>query len=345
MRAGLLIEPGQIAVQEVQRPEPGPGEVVVRVRAALTCGTDLKAYLRGHPQIPWGSPFGHEFAGEVAATGPGVSDFAVGDAVMAVHSAPCGDCFWCGRGQGNLCPAVMQSKILGAYAEYIRVPAHIVRQNMFHKPAALPFVEAALLEPLSCVVYGLQQVPLQGADTVLIIGAGAIGLLHLLVLRARGVERVVISGRRPYRLDLARRLGAAAVFDAARPDAATGVRRLVADLSQGRGADLVIECTGRPEVWQQSVDFVRRGGHVVLFGGCPGGSQVVFDTGRLHYDQITLHSPFHFTPAAVAEAHRLLAQGRVQGGALITASFGLADVARVFQLLQTADCVKYALVV
>lgn len=341
LRANLLLRPGEVAMREVETPRAGPGEVLVRVRAALTCGTDLKAFLRGHPQIPMPGPFGHEFSGEIAAVGPGVRGFREGDAVMAVHSAPCGDCYWCRRGQENLCETVMGTKVLGAYAEYIKLPAHIVRQNLFEKPGSLPFEEAALLEPLACVIYGLGQILVRPDDAVLLIGAGAIALLHVLVLRAMGCSRVVVAGRRPYRLNLARELGAGPVLDVEREE----VRENVLEATAGRGADVVIECTGRPEVWEQAVSLVRRGGQVVLFGGCPKGTTVAFDTARLHYDQISLVSPFHFTPAAVRRAYQLLAGGKIRAGRLITDSLPLDKLAQAFALLQESrDCVKYALI-
>ncbi|HWJ03186.1 MAG TPA: alcohol dehydrogenase catalytic domain-containing protein, partial [Verrucomicrobiae bacterium] len=314
MRANLLVSPGRLAMQDIDIPQPGPGQVLVRVKAALTCGTDLKAFLRGHPQIPMPGPFGHEFSGVVAAVGEGVSKFKVDDEVMSVHSAPCGDCYWCEHGQGNLCESIMESKVLGAYAEYVLVPAHIVEQNMFIKPDNLSFPEAAILEPLACVVYGLQRVPVRHTDTVLVIGAGAIGLLFLQTLLARDVSTVIMAGRREYRLKLAREIGASRVIDVTSQD----IKEVVEQETSGRGADLVIECTGKPEVWEQATGFARRGGHVLLFGGCPKGTSVTFDTARLHYDQITLHSPFHFDPGAVEEAFVMLRDEKVKPGGLIS---------------------------
>lgn len=321
-------------------PEPGPGEVVVAVRAALTCGTDLKAYLRGHPQIPMPGPFGHEYAGVVSAVGEGVTQFTVGEAVMGVHSAPCGACYWCDRSQGNLCPDVMRSKVLGAFAEQLRIPAHIVRQNLFPKPAHLRFEEAALLEPLSCVVYGLAQVPVGPHDTVVLIGSGPIALLFLAVLKARGVQAVVMSGRRAERLAAAQAMGADVVCDASRDD----LGRIVTDHTQGRGADVVVECTGQVPVWQEAVGLARRGGHVVLFGGPPPGTQVAFDTHRLHYDQMTLHSPFHFTPEAVREARELLISGHLKLRPLVSERLPLAQTQVAFERLRAGDGIKFNLV-
>lgn len=340
MQASVLVEPGLIEIREVERPVAGTGDVVVRIRTALTCGTDLKAFRRGHPLMPMPTLFGHEFAGDIVETGEGVSAFAVGDPVMSVHTAPCGRCDLCRRGQENLCEAAMETKILGAYAEYIRVPAAVVNSNMYKKPAHLSYAEAAILEPLSCVVYGMGLTEVRPDDPVVIIGAGAIGLLHVMVVRAMGAKRVIVSGHHPYRLALARDIGADVVIDSETENAA----RRIAEETDGRGAPLVIECTGQPSVWEESVQVAGRGGTVILFGGCPKGTTVTLDTARLHYDQITLQGAFHFTPGAVQRAYRLLAERRIDVTPLITAQRPLHDLPAVFQHLMTGACIKYAIV-
>jgi L-iditol 2-dehydrogenase len=166
MRANVLLKPGTIEMQHLPIPDPEPGGVVVRVMTALTCGTDLKAFLRGHPKFPTPTLFGHEFAGVIAKVGKGVTRFKEGDVVMSTHSAPCGACYYCRRGQENLCDTIMSTMVLGAYAEYIHIPERIVRQNMYPKPESLSYREAALMEPLACVVHGLEEVPIREDDTV-----------------------------------------------------------------------------------------------------------------------------------------------------------------------------------
>jgi L-iditol 2-dehydrogenase len=340
MLAHLLVEPGKIAFQEVETPVPGPGEVVVRVSAALTCGTDLKAFLRGHPKMPMPTLFGHEFAGDIAAAGKDVREFREGDAVMAVPTAPCKSCYYCRRQQENLCTTIMDTMVLGAYAEYVKLPAPIVETNMFRKEDSIDYAEAALLEPLSCVVHAIERLAVRPDDRVLIIGAGAISLLHLLVLKSRGVEQVIILGRRQHRAQAAIDLGASVLLAA---DAASA-RAQVLEATGGLGADVVIECTGQPAVWEQAVHYVRRGGTVVLFGGCPTGTRVTFDTGRLHYDQISLVSPFHFTPRDVRRAFRMLSERRIDGRPLISGTFTFPELHQVLALLQQGQGIKYALV-
>jgi L-iditol 2-dehydrogenase len=340
MRANLLIKPGQIELREIETPSPRAGEVVVKIHVALTCGTDLKTFLRGHPKFPLPALFGHEFSGEVSSVGRGVQNFREGDQVMSVPSGPCGRCYYCKRGQENICDAAMANYALGAYAEFIKVPATVVAQNMFTKPQDLSFQEAALLEPLACVLHGLSLLKLREDDTVVVIGAGAIGLLHLLALRAFGVHKVIMLGRRAYKLKLAQALGAYRVIDTTE-----GLSRdLILDVTEGRGADIVIECTGNPTVWESAVNMVRRGGEVVLFGGCKQGSTVTFDTQRLHYDQVTIRSPFHLTRTSVRQAYDLLAEKQLTGSCLITDTYPLDQLNEVFSLLQRGDCIKYAVI-
>jgi L-iditol 2-dehydrogenase len=334
----MLAAPGRLEWQNMVVAPPGPGEVLLQVRAALTCGTDLKTYHRGHPKIPLPAPFGHEFSGVVLAAGPGAR-FAPGDAVMAVHSAPCLACFYCRGGQENLCEQLMASKVLGAFAEQILLPAHIVACNVHPKPAHLSFAEAAFLEPLACVVHGAQVQPMRPGEVLLILGAGPIGLLHLLLARTRGVARVIVAGRREKRLAMARQLGADKVIDVNQSD----ILEAVAAATDGRGVDQVIECTGHPQAWEISPQLVRKGGRILLYGGCPGGTRVQFDAGRLHYDEITLQGAFHFTPQAVRQAFELLASGTIKVSPLISGHFPLAQLPHVLTLLTRGEGMKYAL--
>ncbi len=339
MKSYILAAPGEVECAEMPSPAPGPGEMLVDIRAALTCGTDLKTYRRGHPKIPLPSPFGHEFSGTVAAIGEGVDDFAVGDAVMAVHTAPCGECFYCAAGQENLCESIMETKVLGAFSEQILLPSHIVERNVFAKPDGLSFEEAAFLEPLACVVYGDRVQQIRPGETVVIVGAGPIGLLFLLLVKARGARGIVL-GKRESRLQLARELGAELVVDVEQEVPIPLIRKL----TEGRGADQVIECTGRPAVWESTLQMVRKGGRILLYGGCPGGTEVRFDTGRLHYDEIRLDGVFHFTPAAVAEARELLVSGTVDVAPLISGRYPLDELEVALERLLKGDGLKYALV-
>lgn len=340
MRSWVLLEPGRLELREVEPPRPQPDGIVVRVRRALTCGTDLKTYLRGHPKFSLPGVFGHEFSGEVSAVGRDVAGWREGEPVMVAPTAPCGHCYWCERDQENLCPQVMAKMVLGAYSEYVAVPGHVTRTNVYRKPDSLDFAEAALLEPLSCVVHAQKQLSLRPDDTVVLIGAGAFALLHLLLLRARGVERVIVVTRGERRAEGARRLGANTVVTGG----IDGCAQLVRGASGGRGADVVIECTGQTAVWEAAPGLCRAGGTAVLFGGCPAGSKALFDTGRLHYDQVRLVSPFHFTPRDVREAYELLTGGGLGAARIISGELPLGELPAALQRLREGEGCKFALV-
>jgi L-iditol 2-dehydrogenase len=328
MMHGLILEaPGNIQYKELPIPEPGPGEILLKVKAATTCGTDLKAFLRGHPQIPMPGVFGHEYSGIVAAVGEG-APFAIGDAVMGVHSAPCQTCYWCYRGQENLCESIMATKVLGSYAEYLLIPERIARLNVFPKPAGLSFEQASLLEPLSCVAQGIENLKPDADDRVLIIGPGAIGLMFVAALKHIGVHDVTLSGRNKERLEVGQKLGAKSIYNG--------------DLEQLRDSfDIVIECTGSVEIWERSLDYAIRGGTVMLFGGCPAGTKACFDTRRLHYDQINLISPFHFGTSAVRLARRWLMEPTMDLSPLLSDERSLADATSVFEDLRNGKGLKY----
>ncbi len=346
MKQVVLEKPGCLVVRDVAQPAPGPGDVLIEVRAALTCGTDLKAFRRGHPKFPCPTPFGHEASGVVVARGQGVTSFEVGDALMTANSGPCGSCFWCRSDEENLCETLTDELLLGAYAQYLLIPARILRRNVFRKPDEMSFEQAALLEPLSSVCFGLGRIPsrkLRGSATVLLLGSGPIAMLWLRALQAHGAERVIVAGRRPARLETARRMGALATV--ASGEAPEGeLDAVIADLTGGRGCDAVIECTGQPQVWEQAADHARRGGSVVLFGGCASGTRVAFDTSRLHYDGVEISSPFHFRPRDVAEARRLLGLRGIDWSPLVSGRVSLDEVPRLFTHLGDGGEMKIAVV-
>jgi L-iditol 2-dehydrogenase len=339
-RQARLLEPGRLELCSYDLPHPGPGAVLIKVACALSCGTDVKTFRRGHPMWHLPAPFGHEFSGVIAEVGEGVEGFKSGDAIMAAPTAPCAECFFCHRGQENLCSRAIGRMVMGAYADYLLVPDHVVARNMFLKPDHLPFEEAALLEPLACVVHAQETAQPQSSETVLIIGAGAFGLLHLLMLKAAGVREVIVAGRGADRLRWAGELGADRVIDAA--DA--GAEATIAALNEGHGPDLVIECTGQIAGWRDAFARVRRGGRVVFFGGCPAGTALSVDTRRMHYDNLTLLAPFHFRPRDVRRACELLADGSLGAGRIINARRRLSELAQVFTLLEQGAALKCAVI-
>lgn len=337
MRQAVLREPRHIELVTCPVPDPGPGEVVLRVRAALTCGTDLKTYRRGHPKVPFG-PFGHECAGDVVAAGRGVRTVHEGDAVVPTPTAPCGQCASCLAGRHNLCERQFEGIVLGAYADYLLVSEKVAATNLLGKPSGLSYIEAAFLEPLSCVVHAWDRLRPAPVEQVAVVGLGGIGLLHVRMAKAMGA-RVVAVGRRAERLALATRLGADAVVDTERDDIGQQIR----EASGGRGPDLVIECTGHPRMWVEVAGWARRGGRVLLFAGLAAGAQVAFDATRLHYDEVDIINSFHYRPSDVEEAHRLLATRVIDVRPIISGVRDLLSIVDVFASLDRGNGVKYAI--
>lgn len=335
MRQAVLRAPREIDLVERPTPVPGPGEVVVRVRAALTCGTDLKTYRRGHPLLPFG-PFGHEASGEVAAVGEGVEGFAPGHAVAFVHTAACGRCGPCRAGRENHCAALFDEMALGAFGDYLRLPAPVVRRHLFPKPQSLSHIEAAFLEPLACVVHAWRRLGALNGARVAVVGVGVAGLLHVGEARRRGLE-VIALGRRAQSLALARQAGARHVVDTTQDDPASALRDLTGD-----GPEIVIECTGAPEIWRAAPSWVASGGRVLLYGGLPGGSEPAFDATRLHYGEVDLISAFHYRTDDVHEALGLLTSGAVRPAALVTGVRPLTQIRQVFHDLDSGIGLKFA---
>ncbi|MFV0430233.1 MAG: zinc-binding dehydrogenase [Arachnia sp.] len=292
-----------VHVQDVPIPEPGPGEVVIRNKVALTCGTDVKMYMRGYRFNP-PHPMGHEAAGVIVSVGEGVTRWREGDRVVAHNTAPCSMCYWCKRGQQSLCSNLINN--IGAYAECWRIPAPIVRQNMFAIPAEMSFEQAALTEPFSCAVYGVSQVPIELGDQVVVNGCGPIGLMFIRLAVIRGA-RVIATDVSPTRLQVAARLGASqGLLITEGMDQAAAIQALTDD---SRGVDLGIEATGLPQVWQSTFNTVRPGGTALFFGGAKSGSSVTLDATKLHYEQITVKGVYHTTPLHVSQAFELLKMG------------------------------------
>jgi L-iditol 2-dehydrogenase len=270
MTAAVLYGKEDLRLEQTPVPRAEAGEVVVKVGAALTCGTDLKVYRRGYhammlkPPIP----FGHELAGTVTEVGAGVTKFAVGDRVVALNSAPCDVCFFCRQGQQNLCEDLLFNN--GAYAEYIRVPARIVEKNTLKVPDEVPFEYAALTEPLACVVRGLEESGAKAGESMIVIGAGPIGLMFMHVAQLSGLHVIAVV-KRDDQVETAKLFGAEQVVQIREGvDAVAAARALT---PEGRGADVVIEAVATPMTWEWAVEMVRKGGVVNFFGGPPSGTR------------------------------------------------------------------------
>lgn len=328
MTAAVLHGKQDLRLERVAVPRPAAGELLVRVEAALTCGTDLKVYRRGYHAKMLKPPiqFGHELAGVVEEVGAGVTAFRKGDRVVALNSAPCDVCFFCTRGQQNLCEDLLFNN--GAYAEFIRVPARIVEKNTLLIPDDVPFEHAALTEPLACVVRGLEECGARAGDTMVVIGAGPIGLMFMHVAEIAGIHVIAVV-KREDQIAAAKLFGAENVVQVGTvDDVIAAVRALT---PENRGADVVIEAVATAATWEWGVDMVRKGGVVNFFGGPPSGTKVQLDTNRLHYGDITLKASFHHTPATCRTAFELVTSRRFKCAEYITGRVGLDEVPAVFE--------------
>ena len=332
MTAAVLYGKEHLRIETVEVPKLGRGDVLVRVRAALTCGTDVKVFRRGYHARMIVPPalFGHELAGDVVALGDGVRGFSVGQRVVAANSAPCGQCFYCLRGQENLCEDLLFNN--GAYAEYIRIPERIVQKNMYEVPAGASYQDAALVEPLACVLRGLEETGLRAGDTIAVIGLGPIGMMFVRLAKAVYGARVIAIGRRRPQLGRAKKMGAdEAILNSDGADVEGPVR----ELTGGRGADVVIEAVGLPELWQLAINLLRRGGVVNFFGGCPSETQIRIDTSLLHYSELSLKASFHHTPALIRKALDVISRGCVSAKDLVNRVEPLTNLLQVMQHLMS----------
>ena len=336
MRAQIFHGPGDLRLEEIPVPEPEAGGVVVRVQAALTCGTDVKTLRRGHPVMIPHVPtvFGHELAGVVTAVGRGVTGVREGDRVVAANSAPCGECRLCRAGRPNLCEDLLF--VNGAYGEHIALPPRLVARNLVPIGPGLSAASAAFAEPLACALLGIERGRVEPDMTVVIFGHGPLGCLLALAARQRGA-RVVLVGKGGWRLDRVRGMGLAECVDFREVADMGGHLR---GLTGGRGADVTVDATGRPEVWEQAIDAVGRGGTVVLFGGCAPGTVVHVDTRRAHYEELTLVGAFHHTPGLIRRAVDLLESRAIDPEPLVTHRMGLAQVKEALAMMERGETMK-----
>jgi len=344
MLAVRFYEPGNLKAEQVSVPEPEPGELIVKNSVTLTCGTDVKMYKRGHPLAKPPQIMGHEFAGTVSAVGKGVTKFSVGMKVVAANSGPCNQCFYCLLHQPNLCERLDENLIgftwPGTYAEYVRLPERIVRQNTFQVPDGVPLQNVASLEPLACVVHGWEltrRFPTGG--TAVIIGGGPIGLLHAQLARLNGARQVTLCDVVSDRLKEAERVGVDVTINSSSEDIASRVR----ELTDGRGADVVVEAVGRLETWDAAPTLARKGGTVLLFGGCPSGTITSFEAEKMHYGELHVQGTFHHTPSSVERAFRLIVSGRVSIKPLISHEMPLERAEEALQLMGSGKALKVAL--
>jgi L-iditol 2-dehydrogenase len=338
MLAALLYGQENLRLEQVPEPTPAAGEVVIQVEAATTCGTDLKVWRRGGHAKMLTPPtlFGHEGAGRIVAVGAGVTNWRVGDRVVANNSAPCMKCFFCQRREYSLCPNLTWNN--GTFAEYMRIPAPIVQHNLLQIPDQVPSVLAAMTEPLACVLHGISRSQVKPHDRVVVLGDGAIGLMFVAVLSE--YTEVILWGGNDKRLEIGEKLGAARTFNYHQ---VTDMTNAVRELTEGWGADVVIEATGIPSVWEKAIACARPGATVNLFGGCPKDTTITVNTEQLHYSEITIKGVFHNTPEYVKSALSLIASGTISFDLLISEQRPLQDLEQVFMDMKARKVIKVAM--
>ncbi len=326
MKAAYLTDKG-LKILEVPEPKPSYGELVIRVKAALTDGTDLKAFLRGHPILKRG-PFGHEYSGVVQSVGEGVTSFEVGDEVFGVNTAPCFKCSQCVKNRFNLCENLFKNMVLGAYAEYLLIPESVVKINLFKKPEYLPFHIAPIIEPLACVMNALEKLPFDRFESVLILGSGSISAMFSLVLKSYNKD-VVVCGRNEEKLNLLAKH--------------TGVGVCKAYKLSGK-FDLVIDTTASVDVISDSFEFVNKGGYFLMFAGLQRDANITLNPHTLHYNEIQILTSFHHTPISVRKAYVFLLKNYKNFEFLISGYYPLEDIGKAFENLKRGKGFKYAII-
>lgn len=300
----MLYEPGDLRLIECERPKAGKGEVLIKNEVSLTCGSDVKSYIRGYAKHTPPYNIGHECSGVVAEVGEGVTKFKVGDRVVAHNSAPCNECYYCKKGIHCMCENLITNQLKnGGFSEYQLIPEIIVKQNMFRIPDDMSFKQAALLEPFACAVYGVSQIPVEQGDYVAVNGCGPSGLMFIRLLYLKGA-RVIACDKSKVRLEAAKKLGA---YDIINIEEVDDQVQAVKDLTPGkRGVDSAVEAAGSVKVWEMSINMVRPGGFALLYGGTKAGEELTVDTKLLHYSQVTIKGLYHTTPLYVNQAFELL---------------------------------------
>jgi Threonine dehydrogenase and related Zn-dependent dehydrogenases len=342
-KMAMCYGPLELKVEEHEIDAPRPGEIQVKIEAALTCGTDVKIYKRGYPFLTPPFPVGHEFAGIVTAVGEGMDQDLIGKRVVTSNGAGCQYCFYCMRDQDNLCEGIEEDfdeyvQMGGGFAEYINVHAPIVKQNLMTFPEDVPFESAAMVEPLSVALHGVNMAGIEIGDTVAIIGGGPMGLLKTQLSKMRGAYVIVIE-KDPDRLNKAKQLGADVIIN---PDE---VDDIVAEVKKhandGRGADRVIEAVGIPQTWELAIELVRKGGTVVEYGGCARGTTITVDTVRLHYDEITIKGSYSASALETEIAFRLLARKMIKAEDYVSGVYSLDDVKEALDAHMNSKGVKF----
>ncbi|MHA1683228.1 MAG: zinc-dependent alcohol dehydrogenase [Promethearchaeota archaeon] len=345
MKAAVFKDIKKVELEDVPIPKINDDELLVKIDVATTCGTDAKTYKRGlKKKTPYSQAihiFGHEYAGTVVEVGANVTKFKKGDRVVSANSAPCGTCFHCKRSEFSLCDNL--TWLWGTFAEYIKVPAAIVEKNTYLIPDGVESKTMAIMEPLACVVHGIERTGIKLGDTVVINGAGPIGLMYVFLAKKKGA-RVISTDMKEERLKLAMELGADITIRVTKDMSSADTIQAVKKQTEGhRGADVGIEAVGIPAIWENTIKMTRKGGIVNLFGGCPSGTAISVETSLIHYGEVLIKGVFHHTPLYISKAFAMLADGTFPANKFITHELPLSKVNEALDMITSQKGIKIAL--
>ena len=341
MKAGVLLSVNDVNYTTIADPKLEAGDMLLKVKAATVCGTDIRI-LRGTKTIGirYPSVMGHEFAGVIVNSG-GNTQFAVGDAATVCPQFACGHCEYCVRGAENLCRnmTAMGYEIDGAFAEYVRIPASGVKSgNVFAVPKGLSFEEAALAEPLACVMNGQERVGVKMGDTVAILGAGPIGILHIKLARLSGARLIIVSEPNPLRREAALNAGADMAIDPTTEDIFARTK----SVTNGLGVDVAIVAIGVPSLANDAIRIVCHRGRVSLFAGFSKGQQAELDVNAIHYKELIVTGAFGLTRLTFARALSMIASGQLEMKPLLTHRFDLSDIKLALDTAEQGSAIKVA---
>lgn len=343
MKAGLLKAPNELLFETVADPVLAAGDLLIRVRAATVCGTDIRIFRgRKTAGVRYPSILGHEFAGEVVDTG-GHSHFSCGDAVAVCPAIPCGYCDYCKRGYENICQnlTAIGYEIDGAFAEYIRIPARAIEaRNVFKIPATLSWEKAALVEPLSCVLNGQEKIGIEVGDSVVVLGSGPIGLLHVKLARHSGASKIIVSEPSASRRDAAIAAGADVVVDPVNEELSAIVRQH----TKGLGADKLIVAIGVTKLANDALSLVRHRGKISLFAGFSSTDMATMDVNLIHYNELVVTGSFGLNRLQFEKSLDMIAAGQIEVDSMLTHHFELKDIGAALETAEKGSAVKVAVV-
>jgi len=340
LKAAVFYGPGDIRIENKDKPKPAPGEVLIKIKNCAVCGTDVRIYSYGQANVKPPHIIGHEIAGVISEIGEGVESCREGERVTVVTCVGCGVCDFCLDGRVNLCKKLKAIGYYysGGFAEYMIVPREAVQQgNILPLPEDLPFDEATLAEPLSCCINGQEYLNIDMGDTVVVIGAGPIGCMHVELAKVSGATKIILADISSQRLKLAQRIKADIYVNSQEEDL---VKRVLEE-TKGEGADVVITACPSPQAQQQALEMIRSRGRISFFGGLPHDrSKVTLDTNIIHYKEISIYGAFASHHLQYKKAIELLSSGRIEGKKFITHHFPLDQLAEAIQKVKKGEALK-----